>query len=122
MKGGVLDGMRLLVVEDETPIAFLVEDMVSELGGSVVASAARVKQALVLVDAAGFDLALLDVNVAGDEIYPVAEQLAARGIPFVFATGYGTGGLRAEWRNRPTVAKPFSIDALGRAFGAALGR
>lgn len=53
------------------------------------------------------DLAILDVNINGKEIYPVAEALAARGVPFVFATGYGNGGLRMDYRGRPTLSKPF---------------
>jgi CheY-like chemotaxis protein len=67
------------------------------------------------------DAAVLDVNIAGDEVYPVAQALAARNIPFVFATGYGARGLDDAWRGRPIVQKPFQMEHLSQGLLMALG-
>jgi CheY-like chemotaxis protein len=99
--------LRVLIVEDETLVAMLLEDMLADLGCTVVGPATRVASAVELARAETFDVAILDVNVAGEEIYPVAEVLSERDIPFVFATGYGNGGVSEMWRDRPTVQKPF---------------
>ncbi len=109
-----LRGLRILVVEDEMVVAMLLEDMLADLGCEVVGPASRVEEALRLAGSQAVDGAVLDVNVAGAEVYPVAEALAQRGIPFVFATGYGTVGLRDDYRGAPTVQKPFRQDELAR--------
>ena len=111
---------RVLVVEDESMIRLLLEDMLDELGYHVAAEAVRVDEALAAVRDTVFDLAILDVNLNGETIAPVADLLAARGIPFVFSTGYGEHGLPPAHRGRPTLKKPFQIDGLGRALGTAL--
>jgi two-component SAPR family response regulator len=116
-----LKGLRVIVVEDETLVAILLEDMLSELGCTVVGTAHRVPKALDLVSQTTPDAAVLDVNIAGDEVYPVAEALAARNIPFVFATGYGARGLSGTWRERPIVQKPFQVEHLSQGLLAALG-
>jgi hypothetical protein len=76
-----------------------------------------------VADPAPLDAALLDVNVAGRQVFPVAEALTERGVPFVFSTGYGEGGLPDEWRGSPTIQKPFTEaavrDALLKAMGVA---
>lgn len=116
-KGASLEGLRVLIVEDEALVSMLLEDMLSDHGCEVAATANRIGQAMDLVADAGlaFDAAILDVNLGGDPIFPVAEALIARGAPFVFATGYGAGGLPEVWRSRPTLQKPFSHDDVGRA-------
>ncbi len=111
---------RVLVVEDEALIALLLEDMLEELGCHLVGIAASVGEGLALAASAVADVAVLDVNVGGTDVYPVAERLAARGIPFVFSTGYGAEGLPERWRGRPVVGKPFMLDDLRRALRAAL--
>ena len=116
-----LKGLRVIVVEDETLVAILLEDMLTELGCDVVGTAHRVNKALDLVERSTPDAAVLDVNIAGDEVYPVAQALADRNIPFVFATGYGARGLQDSWRNRPIVQKPFHVEHLSRGLLAALG-
>jgi hypothetical protein len=90
----------------------------------VAATASRIGQALDMVadPALAFDAAILDVNLGGDPIFPVAEALAARGAPFVFATGYGAGGLPESWRNRPTLQKPFNHQDVGRALAEAVAK
>ena len=98
----------------------MVADMLEELGYSVVAEAGEINDALKLAQSAEFDLAILDVNVNGKVISPVADLLAARNRPFIFATGYGSSGLPAEYRNRPALQKPFQIETLARMIDHAL--
>jgi CheY-like chemotaxis protein len=113
-------GARVLVVEDELMIRMLLEDMLGELGYTVAAQAARVEEALDAAKNAAFDVAILDVNLNGQTVVPVAEALDARGMPFVFATGYGDVGLPEAYRNRPMLKKPFQMDGLGRTLQIAL--
>jgi CheY-like chemotaxis protein len=123
-EASALAGLKVLVVEDEALVSMLLEDMLADHGCEVAATASRIGQALDLLadPALVFDAAILDVNLGGDPIFPVAEALAARGSPFVFATGYGAGGLPEFWRNRPTLQKPFSHADVGRALAIATGR
>jgi CheY-like chemotaxis protein len=106
----LLDGKRVLLVEDEALVAMLVEDMLADEGCSVAATATRLSEALALANDPGLemDLAILDVNLAGEPVFAVAEALAARGVPFAFATGYGAAGLPDLWKGRPTLQKPFT--------------
>ncbi|MBV9078055.1 MAG: response regulator [Methylobacteriaceae bacterium] len=109
---GSLAGLKVLVVEDEVAISLLLEDMLLDLGCEVVGPAGRLSAALKHAEADAIDLALLDVNLAGEPIYPVAEVLARRGIPFVFSTGYGSAGIQDGFRDRPVVQKPFAQNDL----------
>jgi CheY-like chemotaxis protein len=111
---------RVFLVEDELMIRMLLEDMLDELGYEVAAQAARIDEALDTAKTAEFDLAILDVNVNGHSIGPVADAIAARGIPFVFATGYGERGLPEAHRDRPALKKPFQVDGLGQTLRSAL--
>jgi CheY-like chemotaxis protein len=109
-----LEGIRVLVVEDEFLVATLIEDMLTSAGCVVSGPIARVPEALDAVDRGGFDAAVLDVNIAGDRIDPVADALSRRNVPFVFVTGYSTGVLPGEYAARPRLCKPFKIaDLLG---------
>ena len=117
-----LSGLRLLLVEDESHVAMLVEDMLADMGCHVVASAARVSEALRMIEAMDIDAAVLDVNVAGEKVFPVAEKLRDRKIPFVFATGYGTDGVREDLRTHPVIPKPFPQSQLEKALIKAIGR
>ena len=103
---------RLLVVEDEYLIRMLLEDMLDELGYGVAAAVGSIAEAREQAASGTFDGAILDVNVDGQEIYPVAEILAKRNLPFVFVTGYGEGSLPDGFRNRPALQKPFQADRL----------
>src|SRR5712672_4676226 len=103
---------RILVVEDELMIRMLLEDMLGELGYTVAAEAARIEEALDAAKNADFDIAILDATLNGKPISPVADALVARGMPFVFATGYGEQGLPESYRDRPTLKKPFQMDGL----------
>jgi CheY-like chemotaxis protein len=110
--GGDLSGLRVLVVEDEAAISLLLEDMLLDFGCQVIGPAARLAAALETLAREKVDLAILDVNVAGEPIYPVAEALAQRAIPFVFSTGYGSAGIRDAYRDRPVLQKPFAQNDL----------
>ncbi|NEU10993.1 response regulator [Methylobacterium sp. BTF04] len=116
----LLDGARVLVVEDEAAISMLLEDMLLDFGCTVVGPAARLATALEMADSETFDVAILDVNVAGEPIYPVAEAIVKRNLPLVFSTGYGGAGIREPFRDRPVVQKPFSQADLKRTLIAAL--
>ena len=105
-------GMRILVVEDEALVALQLEDMLYELGCTVIGPASRVGQALELLGVQPVDAAILDLNVAGELVYPVAEILDAKGIPFIFATGYGASGVDDTYRGHPVLQKPFLLSQL----------
>jgi CheY-like chemotaxis protein len=105
---------RILVVEDEVLIGMLLEDMLGDLGYEIAGTASRLDEAVVLAREAAIDAAILDVNLNGQEVFPVAEILAGRSIPFIFATGYGERALPAAYQQRPTLQKPFEQDLLAR--------
>jgi CheY-like chemotaxis protein len=109
-----LAGIRVLLVEDETLVAMLLEDMISELGATVVGAASRVDRALEIVNdpKSAIDVGLLDVNLGGEDAFPIAAALAERGVPFAFSTGYGNAGLPEHWRSRPTLQKPFTQEQV----------
>ena len=107
-------GLRVLVIEDEGPVAMLIEDMLEELGCLIAGSAASVREAMELVRQGGFDFALLDLNLAGERAFPVAEALQGLGVPFAFASGYGALGVGERWATVPVVQKPFQRRDLAR--------
>lgn len=105
---------RILVVEDEFLIRMLLEDMLTDLGYELAGVAGRVDEAAEMAQTKDFDLAILDVNLDGHDVYPVAELISKRGLPFMFVTGYGGRGLPDNYRGRPTLQKPFQMDELQR--------
>ncbi|MBX6373219.1 MAG: response regulator [Acetobacteraceae bacterium] len=108
MSAGLLGGRRILVVEDEALVAMLVEDALVDAGGEVLGPVATVADAVALLEnEAAPDAAVLDLNLAGETSVPVADVLAARGVPFVVATGYGAAGLPPEHKDAPVLAKPY---------------
>ena len=113
---------RILLVEDELMIRMLLEDMLAELGCTIAAEATHIKDALEAVRNAAFDVAILDVNLGGEPISPVADALAARGTPFVFATGYGDAAPAPEGFDAPVVRKPYNVAQIAAAVAEALGR
>lgn len=115
-------GLTALLVEDEGTVAILIEDMLRELGYEVAASVANLRDACRIADTAEFDIAVLDVNLAGNPSYPVAAILRKRSIPFVFSTGYGASGIPPEFKAQPILAKPFSFEDLESKLSEALAR
>ena len=112
-------GKRILVVEDELMIRLLLQDMLEDLGHTLAGEAGDIEQALTLAKQGEFDVAILDVNLDGQPISPVVEILIERGLPFVFATGYGQRGVPEAYRATLTLQKPFQVDALAQAIEAA---
>jgi CheY-like chemotaxis protein len=117
--GNSATGKRVLVVEDELMIRMLLQDMLTDLGHTLAGEAGGIDEALKLAKQSEFDVAILDVNLNGQPISPVVEVLLARGLPFVFATGYGQRGVPERYRTTPTLQKPFQSAALGEAIEAA---
>ena len=115
-----LAGLRVLIVEDEALVAFQLEDMLADFGCAIIGPASRVGQALDLLGRKTVDAAVLDLNVGGELVYPVADALARRGRPYIFATGYGASGLTMPYRRRPVLQKPFLQDDLRKAMLASL--
>jgi CheY-like chemotaxis protein len=111
---------RVLIVEDEAMISMLIEDMVSDLGCHVVGPAANIDQALALAQQADVDLAVLDIGVDGSVVYPVADVLRARSIPFIFATGYDFNALPRGFQGTRVLSKPFSYQTFRDALGDVL--
>lgn len=118
--GADLNGVRVLIVEDEAAIAMLLEDMLLDFGCEVVGPVARVAAALEAVKDESFGVAILDVNLAGEPIFAVAEALARRGLPFVFSTGYGASGIQDPFRDRPVIQKPFTQHELQQSLLVAM--
>jgi CheY-like chemotaxis protein len=116
-----LTGQRVLIVEDEGIVAMVVEDYLEYLGFTVVGVAARLEDGEEAARVQAIDIAVLDVNLAGKVSYPIATILRGRGIPFLFATGYGTAGLPVELRGVPVLSKPFRKEDLATALAAAHG-
>jgi CheY-like chemotaxis protein len=110
--GKLLSGRRVLVVEDEMMILMMIEDMLADLGCESVVTAANVDQALALIDAQNFDAAMLDMNLNGAKSHSIADALAARGVPFIFSTGYSGDDMREGYRDRPVLKKPFQYQEL----------
>lgn len=110
-----LQGLRVLVVEDETLVAMLVEEYLASFGCVVAFSAPRIAKGLQVLTNLEVDAAVLDVNVAGESVSPIAEVLDQRGIPFIFASGYGAKGVEERWAGRPALQKPFSAKELHAA-------
>jgi CheY-like chemotaxis protein len=116
----VVAGKRVLVVEDEMMIRMLLEGMLTDLGHTVVAEAGGIDEAVAIAKKGDFDVAVLDVNLNGQPVTPVAEILVERGVPFVFASGYGQRGVPEAYRAIPTLQKPFQADALAQAIEIAM--
>ncbi len=117
MTDNKLDGLRVLVVEDEMMVSMLIEDMLGDLGCVVVGPASRLEEAIELAKTSEIDCAVLDVNLGGQPIFPLADLLRQKGAPFAFATGYGDAGLRDVDRGSPVLQKPFRETDLARVLG-----
>jgi DNA-binding NtrC family response regulator len=112
MKPPTLAGKRVLVVEDEYLVALVLEDVLSDAGCTVVGPFARVQDALAAAKVEVVDVALLDVNVGGEMVFPVAYLLEEKGTPFLFVTGYGRAILPRDRSNWEACTKPFQPEQL----------
>ncbi|HVM37253.1 MAG TPA: response regulator [Sphingomicrobium sp.] len=110
----------ILIVEDEPLIAMMLEDFLESLGHSVAATCDSVGDALSEVEKGGFDLAILDVNLKGENVWPVASQLRERGLPFIIASGGHVDPPPAEFASVPLIEKPYTVDRVTPAINAAL--
>jgi CheY-like chemotaxis protein len=117
-----LSGLRVFAVEDETLIAMMLEIMLEELGCKVVGVAGTLPRALAQIETMDIDAAILDVNIGGEKVYPVADALAVRGVPFVFCTGYAATGIAEPYRDRIVLDKPYSKIALAKALAPLAGK
>lgn len=110
-----LHGRTILVVEDEAIVAVMIADILQELGATVIGPLCSLGQALAMADDPRIEAAILDVNLRGDPVDPIAARLFGRGIPFAFATGYGASPA-GPWADAPVLPKPFSeatiVDAV----------
>ncbi|MDP9138589.1 MAG: response regulator [Pseudomonadota bacterium] len=112
---GGLKGLRVLIAEDEPILSLLLEEMLSELGCRVSRAVTKVAQALEVLAADTFDVALFDLKLHDESIEPAADVCLARGIPLVFATGYSPSGLAQRFSSFPVIEKPYTLDDLQRA-------
>jgi CheY-like chemotaxis protein len=115
MTGGQDNVRRVLVVEDEVMVAMYVEELLCDLGYDTVVVATGLDQALALAHEASLDFAVLDINLNGRQSFPVADVLQARGIPFLFASGYGSKGVNDNYKDAVRIQKPFRSRDLAQA-------
>jgi len=108
-------GRRVLVVEDEPMIRLLLDDMLTDLGYTMAAEAGELGEALLVAEQGEFDIAILDLNLNGQPVTPVVDVLVARGVPFLFVSGYARRGIPEAHSRTPLLQKPFQADGLARA-------
>lgn len=111
----------ILIVEDEMFLALILEDLLEEAGFCVL-KAARLPAALAFAESAGIDAAILDINLAGTQVFPAADALRRRGIPFLFTSGYGEEGLPPDYQHWPMMQKPYGVASLQQALAALLAQ
>lgn len=115
-------GLAVLIVEDETLVAINLEAILEDLGHRVIGPVMRLDDLDRLIEeGVAADIAILDVNIAGERVFARAERLAAAGVPIIFATGYGAGGLADDWSHHPVVQKPYSPDDICQALATITG-
>lgn len=119
--GSLIKNAAFFLVEDEALLRMMTADMLEELGHRVVGEAGTIKAAEPLARSAEFDLAILDINVGGYHITPIAQIIADRGLPFIFVSGYGSEGRPQSFRDRPALRKPFVIQNLADIINKTLG-
>jgi CheY-like chemotaxis protein len=112
----------ILIVEDEPLIAMMLEDFLDSLGHRVAATCDTVSDALDRVGQGGFDVAIIDVNLNGERVWPVADRLAAQGVPYILATGGHIEPPPPEHAGVPVLSKPFTLDAIEPALAEACAR
>lgn len=113
-------GKRVLIVEDEVLVALYMEDIIVDMGHLVIGPAITFDDAMEHARSSDFDFAVIDMNLAGTLSFPVADLLWHRGIPFIFATGYGNDGVAGEYRHAPVLRKPYAPQDLQNAVSLGL--
>ncbi len=108
----LLSGRRVLVIEDEMLILMMIEDMLADLGCKSVAVASKIRPAIDLIEGQDFDTAMVDMNLNGEIVYPLAELLTAQKVPFIFVTGYAPRSVDARFTAIPILQKPVLQDEL----------
>ena len=114
-------GRSILIVEDEPLIAMMLEDFLDSRGHKVRGTCDTVQGALDEVEKGGFDLAILDVNLKGENVWPVASKLREKKVPFVIATGGHVDPPPPEFNDAPVIEKPYTVDRVTPAIAAAVG-
>jgi DNA-binding LytR/AlgR family response regulator len=113
-------GLKVFIVEDESLVAMQLEDMLADIGCEVVGLAMKIERALDTIERlSAIQIAILDVNIGGHKVYPVAARLRERGVPLVFATGYGREGVESEWQSYPILQKPYTTEQVELALETA---
>jgi two-component SAPR family response regulator len=116
-----LNGIRVLVVEDDFLVSLLFEDLLTSVGCIVLGPVPRLPEALAAAAVEKCDAAVLDINLAGEWVYPVAALLAKRNVPFIFVTGYGYDAIPREYSGQPRLVKPFTAAQLNSALAKLVG-
>jgi CheY-like chemotaxis protein len=116
-----MQGISIFLVEDEALIRMMIVDMLEELGHRVVAEAGSIQSAEPLARTSAFDLGVFDINIGGLAISPIAEIVTARGLPFVFVSGYGPAGRPELFNDKPVLRKPFLISEFATLINSAMG-
>ena len=106
--------LRFMILDDEIIVALDLEHMLTDLGHCVVGTANRMDRGIQIAQESSLDMAILDINVRGVLSFPIAEVLRSRGVPVIFASGYGQRGLIDAFRDALVLTKPFDIDGLAR--------
>jgi CheY-like chemotaxis protein len=110
-----IEGLRVLVVEDSPVVAPYVHDLLTDLGCMVIGPAINMASARELAQEEQFDVAVVDLHIRGDKVFPVCELLAARGVPFIITSGYADWTMPDKWQDRPRLTKPYTIATLQNA-------
>lgn len=113
--------LRFMILDDEIIVALDVEHMLTDLGHCVVGTANRMDGGMKIAQESDLDMAILDINVRGVLSFPIAEILRSRGVPVIFASGYGQRGLIDAFRDAHVLTKPFDMDGLARIVAQARG-
>jgi CheY-like chemotaxis protein len=115
-----LEGRRILVVEDSPVVAPFTADLLEEIGCEVVGPAPTMAAARELIEAGGFDAALMDIHIRGERVFPLCEALEAKGVPFVLTSGYADWNMPDQWQARPRLQKPYTLDDVQAALAGVL--
>ena len=113
-----LKGKRILVIEDSPVVGPFTVDLLNELGFKVAGPAPNMAAARELMEAGGFDGALVDIHIRGERVFPLCDMLEAKGVPFVFTSGYADWQMPEKWQKRPRLQKPYTVEQIEQALGA----